>query len=265
MRLDVILRTHDSTDIHSDAGESRYCGVSKTTLIDKCAESLITSIEQFQSESKWDVSVYWIDDGSSDECRNMIRDRFMGRVHLVEMNLKRGHGFNASALSQFQTAMESEANLVYLVEDDYLHYPSAITEMVDAYLTFKTNLGAEVAIHPFDDPDNYLPTAIEPCRIVYGRNRHWRTNTYSTFTVMFNPEVIREYWSVFYTLATEYRTQWGERNNVHEGTTINELWRGPIPLFTPIPSLALHMQFTAQKDPYLSWKALWNSLDGKKL
>jgi hypothetical protein len=151
--------------------------------------------------------------------------------------------------------------LVYFVEDDYLHYPSAIEEMVDSYLTFKRNVGMEVAIHPFDDPDNYKVKYIEECRIVFGKNRRWRTNRYTTFTFLCNPDIVRKHWSKFYTLATEYLTEWGENNNIHEGTTINSIWRTDVMLFTPIPSLALHLQYEEQMDPYLNWKELWDSIE----
>jgi hypothetical protein len=61
-------------------------------------------------------------------------------------------------------------------------------------------------------------------------------------------------------MATEYGTLWGEINNVHEGTMVNKIWREDVTLFTPIPSVALHVQYEAQKDPYLDWKELWESI-----
>ena len=50
-------------------------------------------------------------------------------------------------------------------------------------------------------------------------------------------------------------------NNIHEGTTINHIWRNDAVLFTPIPSVALHMQYDKQKDPYLNWEELWKSIE----
>lgn len=167
-------------------------------------------------------------------------------------------GWNASGHAQFDRGRSSEADLVYFVEDDYLHYPNAIVDMVDAYIRFKGNLGTEVAIHPYDDPDNYLPKFIDETRVVLGRDRHWRTNKYSTFTFMCNPEIVRKFWSRFYTCATEYMTEWGEANEIQEGTTINHIWRWEVKLFTPIPSLALHMGYERQLDPYIDWKKLWD-------
>jgi hypothetical protein len=47
-----------------------------------------------------------------------------------------------------------------------------------------------------------------------------------------------------------------------EDKTINQLFqkRG-LHLFTPIPSLALHMQFDSEKDPYINWEKMWNEND----
>jgi hypothetical protein len=60
-------------------------------------------------------------------------------------------------------------------------------------------------------------------------------------------------------MATEYGTLWGEMNHVNESTMINKIWREEVTLFTPIPSVALHMAYETQKDPYLDWKELWDS------
>ena len=53
-------------------------------------------------------------------------------------------------------------------------------------------------------------------------------------------------------------TPFGDALNIHEGTTINKIWRENVYLFTPIPSVALHMQFKEQIDKFIDWKPLWN-------
>lgn len=65
---------------------------------------------------------------------------------------------------------------------------------------------------------------------------------------------------VLVSCATEYMTEWGEANEIQEGTTINHIWRWEVKLFTPIPSLALHMGYERQLDPYIDWKKLWDSI-----
>jgi len=253
--LDIILRTHDFIDIHSSPN-GRYCNTDKTTLICKCIKSIVKSANNYDGK----VKIIWLDDHSSQSSIDKLHNIFSESKNEVEFVPLEMRGWNASGYEQFERGRASNADLVYFVEDDYLHYPTAIEEMVNDYLTFKKNLGVEVAIHPFDDPDNYKPKYIEECRIVLGKNRRFRTNTYSTFVFMCSPKIVRDNWSIFYTLSTEYMTEWGENHNIHEGTTINKLWRDNVKLFTPIPSLALHMGFDEQKDAYLDWKELWDSI-----
>lgn len=253
--IDVVLRTHDFIDVHTNP-TPRYCGARKTEVIKKCVQSLVNSCDL----TDYTIKFIWLDDHSSQSTIDMLHDIFRKSKHPYEFYPLEVRGWNSSGYEQFERGRSSNADLVYFVEDDYLHYPTAIEEMIDSYITFKRNLGTEVAIHPFDDPDNYKPNYISPCRVVLGKNRRWRTNEYATFTFMCNPEIVREHWSRFYTLSTEYMTEWGERNQIHEGTTINHIWRWETKLFTPIPSVALHMQFEEQKDPYLNWKELWDSI-----
>lgn len=253
--IDVSIRTHNKREIHVQ-DEPRYCGVDKTTLIKKCIKSLVRSADA----SNHKITFWWHDDSSTKECVDAIHEIFKSSRHEYRFIPLDQEGWNYSALMQFEVGRDSKADLVYFVEDDYLHVETAIDEMVDSYLMFKKNTGQEVAIHPFDDPDNYKPNWLEPCRIVYGKRRRWRTNLHSTFTFMCSPDVVRKNWSTFYTMATEYGTLWGEMNNVHEGTMINRIWREDVMLFTPIPSVALHMQYKEQMDPYMDWKSLWDEV-----
>lgn len=253
--IDIILRTHSFIDIHPNP-TPRYCGADKITLIEKCVKSLVQSANNYDGK----IKIIWFDDHSSQEMIDRVFKVFSKSRHEVEFHPLEQRGWNASGLAQFDAGRSSNADLVYFVEDDYLHYPSAIEEMVQAYRNFKRNLGTEVAIHPYDDPDNYLPLFIDECRIVLGKYRHWRTNKYSTFTFMCNPDIVRKFWSRFYTVATEYMTEWGEKNEIQEGTTINHIWRWEVKLFTPIPSLALHMGYERQLDPFIDWEKLWDSV-----
>lgn len=255
--LDIILRTHDKIDVHSYHNQERYCKADKQTVILKCLKSLINSTNNFEG----DVNFIWLDDHSNEDTIDKIKDIFNSSKYPYTFTPLELSGWNASGYEMFEKGRSSKADLVYFVEDDYLHYPTAIQEMIDCYFEFGNNLQKEVGIHPFDDPDNYEDRYIEEARIVLGKSRHWRTNKYTTFTFMCNPEIVRKNWSKLYTVATEYLTDWGERNNIHEGTTINYMWRNDAVLFTPIPSVALHMQYDKQKDPYLNWEELWKSIE----
>lgn len=257
MKLDVIIRTHDKGEVHSIPPQERYCGSDKKTVIKKCLKSLVNSLELVNA----DVFIYCLDDNSTEGSKKMIQGILSNSRHKSKFISLKKSGHNHSALKFFERAKKSKADLVYLIEDDYLHTPSAVSEMVKDYQEFKSKLGGqEVCLHPFDDPDNYLPEHILPTRVVQGSKRHWRVNYYTTFSFMCSPNVVRENWDKFSLLAKEYMTEWGEKNGIHEGTTINEIWRTSVVLFTPIPSLALHMQFERQKDKYINWESWWDSI-----
>jgi len=90
-----------------------------------------------------------------------------------------------------------------------------------------------------------------------GGQRHWRTNTHTTCTFLTTPGVIRREWDLFEKFAKNYMKD----PQVSEENTINLAWNKPnVQLFSPIPSLALHMQFKEQMDRTVIWKQLWDMI-----
>lgn len=254
MKVDIFLRTHDKSDVHS-MKTGRYCNDSKLEVIKRCFTSLIKSCNQVYNH---EINISILDDHSTYSLINYINYIIPKSIHSIKLINLDVSGNNNTLLRQLELSKDSTADIVYLIEDDYLHYESAISEMLDSYVYFKNMIQQEVAIYPYDDPDNYRSKNIEECRIVLGEKRHWRTNKYSTGSFMINPQIIASNFDIYYKFCKLYMTPFGDALNVHEGTTINNIWRDQVYLFTPIPSLALHMQYEEQKDKFLDWKELWN-------
>ena len=253
MRLEIILRTHDQSNVHTD--RQRYCGMDKKTLILGCLTSLINSGNQVQNHT---INFKILDDHSSSEFKQELYNCFEHSKWPYELYNLSKPGYNYSALKQFEFCRDSEADLVYSVEDDYLHCTSALTEMLDSYQLFKDKSGQEIVIYPFDMPDDYVPPHMQPCFVVHGSNRHWKTGIWTTNTFMLRPEVLQNHWPVFEKLATEYDPDYSKPGeHVHEGNTICNIWKDHSLRFNPIQSLALHMQFDTQMDPYIDWKSWW--------
>lgn len=249
MNIEIILRTHNLSNVHKD--RQRYFNISKTKLIQGCLTSLIRSANMLVGH---DVSYVVLDDHSTDELIDSFDDIFALTSYPYQIiNLdQRGH--NYSGLKQFEYCKNSTADIVYSVEDDYLHCSSALVEMVEAYVLFKQKMQKEVCIYPFDMPDDYVPPWLEPCYVVHGTKRHWKTGTWTTQTMMCNPCVFNDYWAIFEELANGYDPN---THLIHEGNTISKIWKNHVPRFSPIPSLALHMQFDTQVDPFIDWKMWW--------
>lgn len=253
MKVDVIIRTHDQSNIHQD--RERYINVSKTALITGCLTSMINSANLV---SDHEINFVILDDHSTTGLLDDIADIFRHCKWPMELISLDQPGYNYSALRQFELCRDSTAELVYSVEDDYLHCPSAFSEMISNYQMFRDKTGAEIAIYPFDMPDDYVPPWMAPCHLVHGTHRHWRSGTWTTQTMLARPELFRQHWPIFEKLALKYRplAEPGQEH-VHEGNTICEIWRNHALRFSPVPSLALHMQFDTQIDPYINWQQWW--------
>jgi glycosyltransferase involved in cell wall biosynthesis len=254
MRLDVVLRTCDRTNVHVD-WRKRYHGLEKTELIRGCVQSLVNSIANCK---KADIYLKILDDHSSDQTLEMLRN-ITKKVNVEIISLEK-EGYNNSAHQQWLLCRDSEADLFYSIEDDYLHCPTAIQEMVDSYVLFRDRLKRDnIVLYPFDEPSEYNP----PNRtdfIVHGSNRHWRTGIFTTCVLMSTPKLLQDHWDLFEVLALKYNGDYLNPREEHyeESNTIWKIWSsGKAIRFNPIPSLALHMQFEQQQDPFIDWKQWW--------
>lgn len=258
--LDVVLRTCDHTAVHPERG-ARFIDVDKLTLIKKCFVSLINSIEVAKELS--DIKLWILDDNSSLELLDYINNKCeLTNINFELISLEES-GFNYSATKQFEYCRDKGRKWVYSVEDDYLHFPLAIKNMILMGERFKQITNLLVAIKPDDDPFSYsenYPPSKKPCRVFLGNDRHWRTAINTHNTLFTDVKVFEKYWELFASLSKFYK-----HLRIDEDATINRLWtdgvmtEGPIPLFSPIPSLALHIS-QGNEPRFLDYKSLWDSI-----
>jgi len=257
MRVSVVLRTCDKTNVHTD-WRVRYCNKAKDEVIQKCVKSLINTIKAVNGH---DVELVILDDHSSESTIAWLVDQVSQLSNAELINLPEV-GYNYSAHQQFLLCRDTNADLVYSVEDDYLHCPTALQEMLDSYQIFNERLsGRETVIYPFDEPTEYYPPN-EKSYVVHGSARHWRTGSYTTNVMLARPQLFKDHWLLFETLALKYNGDYLKPRSEHyeESNTIKNIWtHGYAIRFSPIPSLALHMQFDPQKDPYIDWQYWWDN------
>tara|TARA_R100000479_G_C6350096_1_gene188873 strand:- start:37 stop:852 length:816 start_codon:yes stop_codon:yes gene_type:complete len=258
MNLHIVIRTHDGQNIHGN--KPRYINVPKKDLIIGCLTSLIHSTNKVKDHI---IRFTILDDHSTDEFLNSLHTIFSYSNHHWDIIHLKKKGFNHSGYMQFLTCKNSDADLVYSVEDDYLHQENAISEMLSSYqyLKSKYNIQKEICLFPFDNPEDYVPHQLYPGRVFRTPVRHWREGIWTTFTMMTTPTVFREFWSTFEKLALQYKPfALGEdpKNLVDEGNTIAEIWKNKVIRINPIPSLALHIQFEEQRDPFINHLEWWN-------
>ena len=257
MRLDIILRTHDGRNVHGGQRLTEALGASKQELIVRCLRSLVDAINvctlaPCQMIGNADIGFTILDDHSSPRTLARIKAVLGNCKVKPELHSLEGRGNNRSLLRQFVLARQSRADYVYCVEDDYMHFPDGLKAMLEtAGVLVKLTGNENISLHPDDDVWNYRK--YDPCRVVAGSDRLWRTNVDTTGTFMTPPKIINDNWGWFEMLAAGY----GE-NGIHEGNTINHVWRTKANLFTPLMPCAVHMGCDAP--PFCGWQDLWDQL-----
>lgn len=247
MLLDVVLRCYDGGNVHNYAPRITGAQTPKADVLKRCVRSLVAALQGIEHR------LTILDDRCSDETRAFLET-------LDARLLKASPGNNASWLEAIDLCARADARFSYQVEDDYLHAPDSIREML-AFMDLAKEKGVpNAAIHPYDDADNYKGNFMEPGFVTHGRDRHWRTNTYSTAVCMAEPWVFRQpEWNK---LAKLYETPEGKTPVViHEGNTINQIWKsGRATLFTPLPSLAVALN--ENQPPLFDWRKWWDLYGG---
>lgn len=248
MKLEIILRTCDRKNVSK---HSRFISVSKAELLLGCVASLINSANQVQGHT---ISYQIIDDHSTPETLTKLHSLFQQSKHSYEFVKITETGHHHTALKQFELCRDSNADLVYSIEDDYLHCPDALKEALIEFIFLqqKYPIQKPLCLFLWDEPEEYDAKFVSPEMVMRGKYRHWRTGWFTTNSFITSPLIFRTHWELFEKLATEY-----DNKTVHEGNTICKIWETDVMRINPISSLTLHMQGRQQEDPYIDWRYWW--------
>jgi glycosyltransferase involved in cell wall biosynthesis len=241
----------------------RYVQASKPEIINKCLSSLVNSINQVTDH---DIELFVLDDNSHPDCLIDIKKiinqcNFPSQLISLEGTGKTGP--NDTCKLVYKLVEDHCTDLWYHVEYDYLHYPEAINDMIESVAQFEEDTGAMVAINPHDDIWRYKHQ-IYYSLILLGPYRHYRTVKHTTFTCLASRAIFDKYRNHFDDAA-----EWLHKTDWVEDKTINQVWnKEDVMLFSPIPSLALHLMDESGKDPYINFEEFWDSvpklwIDGK--
>ena len=263
-RLKIILRTCTS-ELIMDQNKRRIFDKEKNEYTFRTLKSLIKSINKASlvfKNIKFDLIVTDTNSPKEDidkiqEILNKsnIENKFKS-IDLDSFKDKIKSGYSKakfSNMANFYTSLTiangESADIIYFVEDDYLHSEDAITEMIFAYEKFSTIFSRDLVLLPSDYP--YLYTKDEATKIYLGEKYHWRLVSESLVTFMTSKSVIDENYNNLEKMGIEWTDPWEKPlHNVYNSN----------PCLSPIPSLAVHcanINSVFGTSPFIDLKELW--------
>ena len=238
----------------------------------RALSSLIKSLNQAHSlfpNIKFDIII--IDHNSKDQDVNQIRrqlnkvnfnasfvsldtDLFKDKIKPTnEKNQKITDNMISTMSSIYKSIMiakEKANDLIYFVEDDYLHQNDAITEMLYTYERISSQLDQDIILCPADYP--FLYSKLNNTNIFLGSKKHWRKIDETLLTILLSKNILTNHWDKF-TSMCEFEHDPFEK-------PLHNLYKTEH-CFSPIPSLAVH--FTNVNSifglsPNVDWEKIWN-------
>tara|TARA_Y100000590_G_scaffold114385_1_gene130345 strand:- start:243 stop:1277 length:1035 start_codon:yes stop_codon:yes gene_type:complete len=157
---------------------------------------------------------------------------------------------NMSAIHKSLLVAKDQCNdLVYFVEDDYLHQLDSIFEMIFTYERISSQMNRELFICPTDYP--YLYTKAESTNIFLGSNKHWRKIEESLCTFLTSKIILQKHWKKFISMCQFEHYPFEQ--------PLHEIYKSEYCL-SPMPSLALHftnINSIFGLSPNINWRNIW--------
>jgi len=141
-------------------------------------------------------------------------------------------------------------DLIYFVEDDYLHKLEAVTEMIYAYERISSQINQELVLCPADYP--YLYTKVDNTNIFLGGNKHWRKIDETLCTFLTSKILLEKHWKKFVSMCQFEHYPFEQ--------PLHDIYKLEY-CFSPIPSLAIHctnINSIFGLSPNVDWKSIWD-------
>jgi hypothetical protein len=255
--LNIFLRTCSKVKLWKQNKE-RIFEADKDEYALRSLNSILNSIQYFKNNFKHiDIKISIIDDNSEKYFLKEI-DVLLKKfnIHNEIIHLEKNNTFDKNVDSNFESlrkcfflAKENSEDLIYFVEDDYIHDVISIAEMIGTYERIATQLNKEILLCPTDYP--YLYANCTPTYLLLGNKRHWRKTEQSLGTFLISKKNLNLYWENLMKFAS------GKDDPAE--LALHSIYNKE-PCFSPIPSLAIHcanINSIYGISPNINWKKLW--------
>ena len=258
----IVLRMNTDIQIW-DQNRRRLFEYPKIEYTKRSLNSLIRSINFLKNKHpRINIKTMIVDDNSSIENLNIIKKIIDGKnIDIINVDYskyqktiskqknKETFANLASLLQSFEIGKDAGEDLIYFVEDDYLHFEPMLEEMVASYERIASQLNKDIFMCPSDYP--YLYMNNEKTNVLIGNKRHWRTVDKTLCTFLTTKNLLNKYWDNFYKNCLD-------RHDPFE-KYLNEIYSKEI-CISPLKSLSLHLTNINSSyglSPLIDYKKLW--------
>jgi len=185
-----------------------------------------------------------------DSGNGQIEDHFLNKKDVKKISEKGGSGAQSflNLLNYVIKQDYSDDDIIYFVEDDYLHKPGWIDVLIDGF----EYIGAEYYTL-YDHPDKYWPNVWEklPPGIVVTPSSHWRVTTSTTNTYACRFGTLKKHFDIH----VQYCDL--EENWVKDHQKFTHLWNIGSNLISCIPGYSTHVE-EGMLSPIIDWENILN-------
>jgi len=263
--LNIIFRSNTKVNIW-DQNKRRIFDKPKSEYALRSLNSLLNSVQKAKDQLQNIKLNLTIVDDNSDKTTikkmNLLSSKKKIVLNIINLNqnefdgkiINEGNpetfGNLASLLKCFLIAKDEAEDLIFFVEDDYLHKVNMIEEMLMTYERFASQLNREIVLCPSDYP--YLYTTDRKTNVLIGSHRHWQLIDKTLCTFLTSKIILNQYWDNFINTCKK-------RNDPFE-KYLNKIYENEY-CFSPITSLSVHctnINSSYGIAPYINIKKLWD-------
>jgi len=267
--LDLIIKTCTSVNLVTQS-KKRVFEKEKSEYTFRTINSVINSLNFYKDElKKIKIKIFIIDYNSKTEDKEKIKNKLAAEkldFEIIDLNIdkfdqiktlnknnpiieKNMKATMASILTSLKIAKDKSEDLVYFIEDDYIHKKESIFEIISSYEKISSELGRELFICPVDYP--YLYKKLENSNIFVGNKYHWRTVNECLLTFLTSKHLIEKYYSDLSNMS--------ENEHSPFETPLHKIFEKEL-CISPIPSLAMHctnVNSVFGLSPNIDWNKIW--------
>ena len=260
----IILRMNTEVEIW-DQKKKRLFEQPKIEYSMRSINSLIKSIKLCKNKyPHLSIKTVVIDDNSKKENLDKIKDLIQNEnFEIISLDHKKyksiikkqksAETFSnlASLLQSFEIGKNQGDDLIFFIEDDYIHYETMLEEMISSYERIASQVKKDLIMCPSDYP--YLYMNNEKTNILIGSKRHWRTINKTLCTFMLSKDLLNKYWENLYKTCID-------RHDPFE-KYINEIYLSEV-CISPLKSLSLHLTNINSSyglSPFIDYKKIWET------